>query len=318
MAVVAGLNKTGVFILLSEKILSKVADLRTLIYILVLLCFFTSMWITNDVALITFVPFTIMLLSFTHQSKHMIFVIVMQTIAANLGSMLTPVGNPQNLYLYSYYHIPIQEFISIVLPITSISFVLISITMLFIKKESLTFTLPEVSKSGSDSRGIVVYSILFLICLCCVLRVIDYPITLLIVLFSIIIFDRSLLLKVDYLLLLTFVSFFIFIGNIGNITVVKGFISHVLNGRELIVSVLLSQGISNVPAAVLLSAFTKDYKSFLIGTNLGGLGTLIASLASLISYKFYCKTEGAQPFKYLVKFSLYNVSFLVLLLLFVL
>lgn len=319
MAVVAGLNKTGAFIILSRKILNKVKDLRTLVYILILFCFFTSMWITNDVALITFVPFTIMILTLTNQSKYMIFVIVMQTIAANLGSMVTPVGNPQNLYLYSFYHIPIKEFITIIFPITAFSFFLITIAVLFVKKEPLHFSLPKINENenSNNKNGIAFYFILFLICLMCVLRIIGYPITLAIIFLSILLYDNKVLVKLDYLLLLTFVCFFIFIGNMGNIAMVREFISEILRGRELITAVFISQVISNVPCAVLLSAFTKDYKSLLIGTNLGGLGTLIASLASLISYKYYSKTEGAQLLKYLCTFTFYNILFLVLLLLFI-
>ena len=157
------------------------------------------------------------------------------------------------------------------------------------------------------------YSGLFLVCLACVLRLVDYRITLLIILFSILIIDRTVLKKIDYSLLLTFVWFFVFVGNIGSIPVIKDFLASLLDGKELLVSILASQVISNVPAAVLLSAFTSDYKALLLGTDIGGLGTLVASLASLISYKFYCKTEGAKPGKYLGIFTLYNVLFLVAL-----
>jgi len=334
MAVVAGFQKTGLFIFLSEKLLKKVSDSRSLSYVLIMLCFFTSMWITNDVALITFVPFAIMILTVAGKSKLLIPVVVLQTIAANLGSMLTPVGNPQNLYLYSTYDIPVKEFLMITLPVTALSFVLLSLATLLIKKESLEVSLeytsginvlnPEVQVQDtasnkslfnkiSDKKNsllIVFYGILFLICLGCVIRLVDYRVTLIIVFLGIMLFDRTILNKVDYMLLLTFVCFFLFVGNIGSIPAVKDFLGGLLKGRELPVAILASQGISNVPAAVLLSAFTNNYRALILGTDIGGLGTLVASLASLISYKFYSRMEGAKPGKYLRVFTLLNVLFL--------
>lgn len=318
MAVVAGFNKTGVFIHLCEKLLKKVHNTRSLCFVLIMLCFFTSMWITNDVALLTFVPFAILLLTMTKQTKYIIFVIVLQTIAANLGSMLTPVGNPQNLFLYSFYWVPINEFMKITFPYTVFSFLLLSALVFTVKKEALNFELPQYEPIEKKNQKwlIALYSVLFLVCLACVLRLIDYRITLLIVAAVILLFDRSVIMKVDYSLLLTFVCFFVFVGNIGHITIIKDFLVDLMKGRELLLSVVASQGISNVPAAVLFSAFTNDYKSLIIGTNIGGLGTLVASLASLISYKIYCKSEDAKPSKFLKTFTIYNIIFLIALLLF--
>lgn len=314
MSVVAGFNKTGVFLLLSEKILMKVANIRSLSFILILLCFFSSMWITNDVALITFVPFAILILTMTGQSRHIILIVVLQTIAANLGSMLTPVGNPQNLYLYSNYNVSFKEFILITFPLTAISFLLLCASVFLIKKEHLSFTVSSKEKTDKhNSYTLVLYSFLFLVCLACVLRFIDYQITLVIVLICILIFDPDVLKKADYSLLLTFVCFFVFVGNIGNIAMVRNFLASLLKEKEFLISVLASQIISNVPTAVLLSAFTQNYKALILGTNLGGLGTLVASLASLISYKFYCKTENAKPLKYLGIFTIYNAGFLMIL-----
>ncbi|MBP1755430.1 MAG: transporter, YbiR family [Firmicutes bacterium] len=317
MAVVAGFNKTGIFVLLSEKILMRVANVRSIALVLVLLCFFSSMWITNDVALITFVPFGILILTMTGHPKHILKLVVLQTIAANLGSMLTPVGNPQNLYLYSEYNISILEFLKITIPYTLFSLLLLCIVVLLIPKEHISFTLSDTAKKDKHKPyTLAMYSGLFLVCLACVVRLIDYRVTLLIIVLCILFFDRTLFRKVDYSLLLTFVFFFIFVGNIGNIALIRDFLASLLTGRELIVSILASQVISNVPAAVLLSAFTTDYKSMILGTDLGGLGTLVASLASLISYKFYSRTEGANTAKYLRVFTIYNVGFLSLLLLF--
>lgn len=314
MAVIAGFNETGVFGVLSGSLLKRVKNMRSLGFVLIMLCFFSAMFITNDVALITFVPFTIMILSITGQKKYLIRIIVLQTIAANLGSMLTPVGNPQNLYLYSAYDIPIKEFLKITFPYTAASFFLISITAFMIRREPLKFVLPGKESNGRKNNcRIAIYGGLFLVCLICVLHLLDYRCTLIIVLAGIFLSDRRVLKKVDYTLLLTFVCFFLFVGNIQNISAVRDCLADLLKGLELPAAVAASQLISNVPAAILLSAFTDDYKAILLGTDIGGLGTLVASLASLISYKFYCRTENAKPGKYLYVFTGYNLAFLILL-----
>lgn len=319
MAAVAGFNEGGVFLKLSYILLKKVHSLRSLCLVLVMLCFLTSMWITNDVALITFVPFAIMILNISGQSKHTIKVVVLQTVAANLGSMLTPVGNPQNLSLYTYYNLSISEFIMITLPFTIFSLVLLVLAVMIGKNEGLDCDISNGSdsnKSTSKPIKVLMYALLFLLCLACVMRLIDYRITFLIVLACILIFDRKIITKVDYTLLLTFVFFFIFVGNIGSIPVVKDFFNELLTGKEFAISIAASQIISNVPAAVLLSAFTDNYKALIIGVNIGGLGTLVASLASLISYKLYVKTENARSGKYLGIFTLYNLIFLAVLCIF--
>lgn len=314
MAVVAGFDETGIFVLLSEKLLMRVANTRSISFVLVMLCFLTSMWITNDVALITFVPFAILILTMADRPGYLIPVIVLQTIAANLGSMLTPVGNPQNLYLYSYYNVPIGEFLEITFPFVALSALLLCICFRFIPKEHISFILQNDKKTNHNQPcRILLFGMLFLVCLACVLRFIDYRITFTVVFFCILIFDRKVLRRVDYSLLLTFVFFFILIGNIGSISAVRDLLASVLRNRELFVSVLASQLISNVPAAVLLSAFSGEYRALILGVDLGGLGTLVASLASLISYKFYCRTAQAKKGRYLKVFTLYNLIFLAVL-----
>ncbi len=317
MAVVAGFDETGIFVLLSEKLLMRVANTRSISFVLVMLCFLSSMWITNDVALITFVPFAILILTMADQRKYLIRIIVLQTIAANLGSMLTPVGNPQNLYLYSYYNVPAGEFLGITFPFVILSGLLLWICICFLPKEHISFTLQNDKKANRNRpRYILLYGALFLVCLACVLRLLDYRVTLFLVFFSILLLDRKVLRKVDYFLLLTFVCFFIFVGNLGSIPVVRDTLASMLKSRELLLSVLASQLISNVPAAVLLSAFTGEYKALILGTDIGGLGTLVASLASLISYKFYCRAAEEGKSRYLKVFTLYNLIFLIILCLF--
>lgn len=313
MLVVAGFQDIGAFSYLGIYLLSKTKNTRQLSGILIFLCFFTSMLITNDVALLTFVPFSILLLKMTHQEDLLIPVIVLQTIGANLGSMLTPIGNPQNLYLYSLYEIPMGTFLLTMLPITLAAGILLLFFILRIPAKDYTLeslTLPEKPKGSL----LVFYSLAFILCLSCVLHVISGHVMLLLIVVFFLIVNRSLLLKADYKLLLTFVAFFIFIGNMERIPFISNTLSQLIEQRELLVGVLLSQVISNVPAAILLSGFTSEVPQLLYGVNIGGLGTLIASLASVISYGFYNKPENRQSGSYMKTFTLYNLIFLAALL----
>ena len=314
MAVIMGFNNIGVFDVMSKNLLKHIKGTRMLCYILILLCFILSMWITNDVALLTLVPFTILVLTMTKQENLMIFVIVMETIGANLGSMLTPVGNPQNLYLYTYYDLNASTFFLITIPIVRTSFIILTIPMFFIKNNKITLIFAE-SSFIRDKKKLIIYILLFLISIGCVFHLISYQVTFVIILLTFLIIDRNSLLKVDYSLLLTFVYFFIFVGNVGQIEVITNFMNDFIKGKVFLTSIVLSQGISNVPAAVLLSTFTDDYKNLILGTNIGGLGTIIASLASLISYKLYAKVEGKNIKKYLLLFTLLNFFSLIILLL---
>lgn len=321
MLVVSGLRGVGIFDRLCIVLLYVVKNTRSLAFVLVLICFFTSMWITNDVALITFVPFAIMILEKLHKREMMIPVLVFQTIAANLGSMCTPIGNPQNLYLYSISGMDIVTFMKLLLPTTVTSLILIIICLIFFKKEPLENI--EINKEKKEENlqlqknriKTLSYLVLFLICILTVLHVVNYMLSFAIVVVAVLVLDRKLFKEADYILLLTFVAFFIFVGNMKNITVFSNFLSKCVNGNEVLSSVIASQVISNVPAAVLLSGFTTNYQGLILGTNIGGLGTLIASMASLISYKFYCGVNGASKKSYFVNFTLTNVIFLVILLL---
>jgi len=313
MLVVAGFHAIGLFENMIEKMIKHINSTRQLIFALVLICFFTSMFITNDVALITFVPFAIMILQKIKKEKLMIFVIVMQTIAANLGSMFTPLGNPQNLYLYSISQMDILEFLKLMFPITLLSFILIVVTLLFMKNEKIG-TIEGIRANEISRVRMAILIVLFVICLFSVLHMIDYRIAFAIVMIAVLVFDRKLLAEADYLLLLTFVAFFIFVGNMKNIPYIVDLLASIVKGNEIMVSTIISQVISNVPAAILLSGFTQNYPMLILGTNIGGLGTLIASMASLISYKFYGKSEGANKGKYLAVFSVINLIYLFIIL----
>lgn len=325
MTVMEGFKSTGFFAAVAGKLLEKVKTFRQLYLVLVFLCFFTSMWITNDVALLTFVPFTVLVLRMTGLEQEMIPVIVLQTIAANLGSMTTPVGNPQNLYLYSISGMGIGAFLQIMGPLTLISAGLIFLICLIhkdfpIRQGMLGKEIVGVRKAGENQ----VLAVLFFISLLSVFRILSWQLLLLIVLVSCIGIkafckEKYLPLEADFGLLLTFVAFFIFIGNMGRICVVREVLSQVLNGRELLISFLCSQMISNVPAAILLSGFTQEYRGLLQGVNIGGLGTLIASLASLISYKFFAAESEQTPAagtrgRYMLTFTIWNAGMALVLL----
>ena len=310
MIVMAGFNKLGIFKFIAEKMLTKVKSVSGLSLILGLLCFFSSMIITNDVALITFVPFTITALKLSGKMNKLIWVVTIETIAANLGSMLTPIGNPQNLYLFSAFNMSISDFISTILPYALLSLILVIFSCLITEKGTIEAEKSE-AKTNFSKIHIIIYTALFLLSLLTVFRVIPYIVTLLITILVILIFDRKVITKVDYSLLFTFVFLFIFIGNLGEIKPISDFLKSIVSGNEVIVGILSSQVFSNVPAAILLSKFTENAKDLLIGVNLGGLGTLIASMASLISFKFIAK-EKVNMGKYILTFSFVNIVFLIL------
>ena len=312
MLVVSGLQNIGVFQTLAASLLTGVKNTRQLVFLLTGLCFFSSMLITNDVSLITFVPFGIMVLDIAHLEKLYIPVIVLQTIAANLGSMFTPVGNPQNLYLYTAFSISMTDFLKVMLPLTSLSLLLMIIAVILLPNKALAIEQTKKAAITSKSKCMIYFS-LFLVCLLCVVHIISFQWMLVIAAAVVILTDRALFKNVDYSLLLTFVCFFIFIGNMEQIPAIADSLHRLIAGRELFLGILLSQCISNVPAAMLLSGFTTKAVPLLYGVNIGGLGTLIASLASLISYRYYANIENAKKGKYMQTFTLYNVVFLILL-----
>lgn len=325
MTVMAGLQKLGIFRRVARILLQHTHNVIALAEILVLLCFFFSMLITNDVALITFVPFTFTVLHLSGEDavrKLAVPVVVLQTIAANLGSMLTPIGNPQNLYLYGKIQMSPIAFIKLMLPYSTVSLLLLLICTVVAAKHSdiavrdVAGALQE--DAGQETAGwrrhlSVFYLILFLLCLLTVAHVIPYPVTLGIVVLGVGILDRTTIGKVDYSLL-TFVGFFIFIGNIGRMPAFCSFLQKIIEGREVMTAVVASQVISNVPAALLLSGFTENVEALIVGTNLGGLGTLIASMASLISYKQVASQIPGEKKRYFGWFTVVNVGFLLLLL----
>ncbi len=312
MIIMVQFQSMGVFTTIGIKLLEKVNGSRQLYAVLVLLCFFSSMLITNDVALITFVPFAITVLRMADLEHRMVPVIVLQTVAANLGSMVTPIGNPQNLYLYGQSGMGLVDFIMLMLPYAAIAAGIFGIMLLRMKNLNVdTGALVSIErKTFIPDRRLVLYLILFVGCVLSVAKVIPWQMMLAAVIAVTAKSDLRTFAKVDYSLLLTFVAFFVFIGNIGRSPFFSEIIMEMMQGNEMIASVAASQIISNVPAALLLSGFTSQWNMLIIGTNLGGLGTLIASMASLISYKQVAQHYPAEKGAYIRHFTVTNVGIL--------
>ena len=313
MIIVAGFQWLGVFSLLGETLLKKASSLRNLSVLMVLLCFFSSMIITNDVTLITFVPFTILVYQMIKREDRILRIVVLETIAANLGSMATPIGNPQNLYLYSMSGVTLGEFVRAVLPYAGLSLILL-VCILFTEKnealESISVKEQKEVRIGKALPQLLAFAGLLLLCLLVVFRIFPYIPVLICVAGAVLAVNRRLFGKVDYFLLLTFLCFFIFIGNMKRIPEISSALASLVQGKELWAGILTSQVISNVPAAILLSGFAGNFSLLLTAVNLGGLGTLVASLASLISFKFYTVEYPRKKGSFMKVFTAWNLIFL--------
>ncbi len=314
MAVMAGLQRQGLFFRLGRAMLGRTQTTRQLEGVLILLPFFVSMAVTNDVALITFVPFALEVLALAGETQRVIPVVVMQTIAANLGSMATPIGNPQNLYLYSRYQMDMVSFLATVLPYALACLVLLVVFLLVRPSQSLAVPFLSGEIPTLSGARVAAYGVLFALCLGGVAQAVPLYVLCPLVLVVMLVADRKVLLQVDYALLATFVGFFLFVGNLGRIPALTALFQSLIQGQEVLCGVVASQIISNVPAALLLSGFTENGTGLLLGVNLGGLGTLIASMASLISYKYIARAFPQKKGAYLAQFTGLNVVFLVVLL----
>ena len=311
LAVVCALKNVKFFTILARKIVDCTGNLRMATVALVYITFIGSMLIANDMALLTFLPLGYFVLSSTGKERYMAFVFIMQNIAANLGGMLTPFGNPQNLYLYTKFGIPTGEFMQIMLWPFLASIALITLCCLCLPKHPLAIT--EECPYKLQPKRTALYLVLFVLSIVIVFRVIPYWIGLIVIPAVLLFADREALRAVDYPLLLTFVCFFIFAGNMARIPAVSNLFSSLLEKNTLLVSVLSCQVISNVPSAILLSQFTTDYPALLLGVNIGGTGTLIASLASLITFREYTSHNPGKAGTYILLFSAFNFGFMILL-----
>ena len=304
MAVMAGLRELGVFSRLGRQLLCRVRSARQLECVLVFLCFFTSMAITNDVALLTFVPFSLEVLTLAGREERAVPVVVFQTVAANLGSMATPIGNPQNLYLYAQSGQGLGDFLALML--------------LLCLRPGRSAPLAGLAPGGAEPslrrRRTGMYLLLFLASVSSVAKLLPVWLLTAAVVVCVLAADRRVLRRVDWSLLLTFAAFFVFIGNMGRVPAFRSLLEQAISGHELVTAVCASQVISNVPAALLLSGFTSEWDALIVGTNLGGLGTLIASMASLISYKFFVREHPQKRGAYLLFFTGANLLFLAVLL----
>ena len=311
LAVVCALKNINFFYILAKKLVQVFRNARVCILALVYITFIGSMLIANDMALLTFLPLGTYVMTSTGKGKYMAFTFIMQNIAANLGGMLTPFGNPQNLYLYTKFQIPTVEFVGIMAAPFALAILLITLCcIIFVKPEP--FVLKDEKISLPLGRSIT-YLLLFILAIAIVFRGIPYGVGLVVIPVALLFLDRKALKMVDYPLLLTFVFFFIFSGNMARIDAVRSLFSYFLEKNTLLVSVLSCQVISNVPTAILLSQFTDNYKQLLLGVNIGGVGTLIASLASLITFREYSKHNKGKNGYYILLFSAFNFAFLIIL-----
>lgn len=358
MTIMAGLSRLGVFRIACRHLLSAVRGPRRLALALTLLAFFSSMLITNDVALVTFVPFALLALRTLDSPRHACFTVVMMTIAADLGSMLTPIGNPQNLYLYSTSHMALTDFLLLMLPYAAAALVLLVGAIAFFgripehAKEKAARSVDAGNPASSSEDGsadspatcgeadnaasatdanetpqlasdaddpapsplrVLPWAALFVLALLSVAHILPYQAIVAVTIVVALAADRRALLHVDYALLFTFIAFFVFVGNVGRTEVVSTALAQLIDGHELAVSVIASQVLSNVPAAILLSSFTSNFAALIVGTNLGGLGTLIASMASLISYKQVALVLPREKGRYFMLFTVWNIAFLAVL-----
>lgn len=308
MVVVAAFKELKVLDSIAIGLLKKCNTYTSISLALVFITFISSMIVTNDVALITFVPLSIVIAR--KANINVLKIVIFQTLAANLGSSFTPMGNPQNLFIYSFYNLSPIDFFKITLPIVILAVLFLVLLVFKDKKMNLSLDLEDVKID--NKRDVYLFGGLFLIILLSVFHVIDYKVTFLITIVMVLILNKKLFSQVDYSLLITFIGFFIFVGNISTMDVVKNFMEGILNSPQstFLASVLSSQVISNVPATMLLSGFTDHFKELLLGVNIGGMGTLIASLASVISYKIYASEFGND--NYMKSFTFYNILGLII------
>ena len=327
MLIVAGFRSLGVFQRLGGWLLRRAGGFRGLSFALTLLCFFSSMVITNDVTLITFVPFTLLVTRGVSRKGSVLSLVVFETIAANLGSMATPIGNPQNLYIYTAYGLSGAEFVRIMLPLTAISYALLALCCLLLKRQPLS--VPEhlradgAARPATGPRALLqlnrralmgAYALLAAVCLLALMRVLPKYACCIAVLLALALVSPGVLRRIDYALLATFAFFFIFVGNVGAIPAVSELLGRAISGRELALGAALSQVISNVPATFMLAPFASDIPALMRGVNLGGLGTPVASLASLIALKYYMCLPTSDMRRFMRMFLVLNFAFLFILL----
>ena len=277
MLIVEVLKNLAIFEMLVRRLLRRIGSTRQIVLVLVFTCFISSIFITNDVSLIIFVPFSILALRKVNRSDLIIFTVSLQTIAANVGCMVLPIGAPHNIVMYTVSKISFDTFFMILLPYVVVSLIFLTVLLFFVSNEDIV--LPEMSRIEVNKKN----------------------------------FIKRVLSGVDYYLLLTFIALFILIGNLENISFFNSLFTRWIAGNEVLWGIFASQVISNVPAAILLSGFSSNYEAIIVGINIGGFGTLIASMANLISYKILVRECNEFKARYLVEFTVLNIILLVVL-----
>lgn len=314
MVVIAGCREGGMLTYLYRVCFHGTSTLRQVGQFFIFVCFFLSMVVTNDVSLLLFVPLCMVVLQTAKQERYLIYVLTMQTIAANLGSMLTPIGNPQNLFLYEYYKMNLGDFLAVTAPLTIVSGILLYGTTRYIPKLSLQ--VPALRQQHMSKRRNYLFSVLFILCILAVLRVLTPALLLCIVVPVAALVDKTLYKRVDYKLLMLFILLFIGVGNLRHIPAFAALPDILVTGHPFWAGIILSQFISNVPATVLIAPYTHDIPAVLAGVNIGGLGTMIASIASIITLKAYAAMPGRRLGRYILFFTASNVAFLIILVIF--
>lgn len=311
MLVIGAFKNIKAFTIAARSLIERLKNTRALVFGLVFITFIASVFLANDIALLTFLPLTLIVFKTCKKESYIAFTIILQTVAANLGGMIMPFGNPQSLYLYSHFNIPVGEFVKIMAPPFLFSIAVIAVICIFIKKE------PAALNDSYDVKlnkpRVILYTVFAAIALLAVFRVIHYLIASAVIAVGILVIDRKAYAKVDYALMITFTAFFVFANNMARLDEVRNFVTFFTGKNVLLTGVVSCQFISNVPTAIFLSNFTNEYKSLLLATNIGGVGTLVASLASLISLKAFSQEFPKKTPRYILLFSIVNLSFLAVL-----
>lgn len=294
LLIITGLSNIQFFQIIAKWLVKKFKNTRSIIMCLIFITYVSALVNANDMSLLTFLPLAYVVLKYTNNLRYVAFTFIMQNIASNLGGMITPIGNPQNLYIFSYYNMNILEFFKIMAIPTAIALVLIIIVCFFVKKEPLEYHSDEVTKFSTHKA--IIYGLLFLLTILVVLGVIPWWITTIIVVITMLICDWKTFLKIDYTIPLTFVAFFIFSGNLARIPAVINLIGTFISDHTFITAYISCQFISNVPTAVLLSKFTGNYAHLLVSVNVASLGIIFSSLSGIISLKEYIKVAKKEKF----------------------
>ena len=312
MATVAGMSECGLFRHISAVLLSKASSAGRLCLILVALPFFISMAITNDVSLITFVPLAMVTLVAADRKDLVIPVLVMQTAAANLGSLLTPIGSPHNLFVYTRYEPGVADFVLVMLPYVLVGGIALFLVCALVCRGGSDHSQVEIPET-EERPVLVAMVLLFSLSVASVADLVPFWIPLALTAVAVVLMKPVLMARVDYSLLLTFVFLFVFTGNMARIEEVSSFFGGLMDSEPLLTAVFASQFISNVPAAVMLSGFTSDWQSLLAGVGRGGFGTPIASMASLITFRLYLRERDHDGKRFTTVFLVGNIAVLALL-----